>query len=180
MSTVTQENFADMRKEAINRTREMHMRSGQGRMNQNMTGQNRQNVNRYVINREQNITHQSNKVINVQTPPAAQHEPVHPCEDKNEKKTVDSTNSFARSQTNTAQNGHPQNSPGYSRGGGNNQQQPNPAQAVNDMINKAFSLVSADGIKIDRDFLIILLFIIILAKEGADLKLLIALGYILI
>ena len=36
------------------------------------------------------------------------------------------------------------------------------------------------GNKIDNDKLIIILLIVILAKEGADLKLLIALGYIII
>ncbi len=47
-----------------------------------------------------------------------------------------------------------------------------------DPISSIFSGLFSNG-KIDNDKLIIIALIIILAKEGADLKLLIALGYIL-
>lgn len=51
----------------------------------------------------------------------------------------------------------------------------NSVNPINTLFSKLFS-----GGKIDNDKLIIILLIFILAKEGADFKLLLALGYILI
>lgn len=51
-------------------------------------------------------------------------------------------------------------------------------QGSNNPLGSLFSGIFSNG-KIDNDKLIIIMLIIILAKEGADLKLLIALGYII-
>lgn len=52
--------------------------------------------------------------------------------------------------------------------------QKNPSQGRKNMLSGLFS----DG-KLDNDKIIIIALIVILAKEGADIKLLLALGYIL-
>lgn len=56
--------------------------------------------------------------------------------------------------------------------------QPKPPKKQNNPINTLLSGLFTGG-KIDNDKIIIILLIILLAREGADLKLLIALGYIL-
>ncbi|MDO5559989.1 MAG: hypothetical protein Q4F95_10370 [Oscillospiraceae bacterium] len=225
MNTVTQDNFADMRSEAINRTREMQMRSRQ----------NRQNPGNYMMNRSYNNFRQHDVYRNtagMQTNTARQTAEFPESQNMRNENRNNSFNSFTdnrrqyvnnmipaagRTAMGSQRNEHLRH--GYNQEiktqqireenirneqpyekcadeeqsarenfrnqqctdmGGNGPTPFNPAGAVNDMMGKIFSLVSGEKSKIDKDFLIILLFIIILAKEGADLKLLIALGYILL
>lgn len=46
--------------------------------------------------------------------------------------------------------------------------------------NELMSLFSGDGKQPDSDMILILLFMMVLYKNGADMKLLLALGYILL
>lgn len=59
-------------------------------------------------------------------------------------------------------------------------QKQNFQNGIQDIIGNIISSFSGKNNKVDNDMLIIILFLIILAGNGSDIKLLLALGYILI
>ncbi len=61
-----------------------------------------------------------------------------------------------------------------------NHQKQNFQNGIQDIIGNIISSFSGKNNKVDNDMLIIILFLIILAGNGSDIKLLLALGYILI
>lgn len=72
-----------------------------------------------------------------------------------------------------------QNTNSNTANAGQYNQKPNYQNGIQDIINNIISSFSGKNNKIDSDMLIIILFLIILARDGADKKLLLALGYIL-